>query len=145
MNSFPLRKFTAVSCCKISLKVLSLRLLLGSPLFAVGCDTWLFLLLAISPQTSQQPCNWPISYSISGLTESLFTAKESAVHLFSSRLKPLLITLWFAISLDEIRTRRILREKAVCKQSILDRTNFQNVSLHYNDKNFIAPIITTYM
>ena len=30
MNSFPLRKFTAVSFCKISLKVLLLRLLLGS-------------------------------------------------------------------------------------------------------------------
>ena len=53
MNLFPLRKFTAVSFCKISLKVLSLRLLLGSLLFAVGCDVWLFLLLAISPQTSQ--------------------------------------------------------------------------------------------
>ena len=27
------------------------------------------------------------------------------------------ITSWFAIALDEIRTRRILREKADCKQS----------------------------
>ena len=57
MNSFPLRKFTAVSFCKISLKVLLLRLLLGSLLFAVVCDAWLFLLLAISPQTSQWSVN----------------------------------------------------------------------------------------
>ena len=28
-----------------------------------------------------------------------------------------IITSWFAIALDEIRTRRILREKADCKQS----------------------------
>ena len=28
-----------------------------------------------------------------------------------------IITLWFAIALDEIRTRRILREKVDCKQS----------------------------
>ena len=38
LNSFPLRKFTAVSFCRISLKVLLLRLLLRSLLFAVGCD-----------------------------------------------------------------------------------------------------------
>ena len=30
----------------------------------------------------------------------------------SSRLNSLIITSWFAIALDEIRTRRILREKA---------------------------------
>ena len=30
-----------------------------------------------------------------------------------------IITSWFAIALDEIRTRRILREKADCKQSNL--------------------------
>ena len=29
-----------------------------------------------------------------------------------------IITSWFAIGLDEIRTRRILREKADCKQSM---------------------------
>ena len=57
MNSFPLRKFAAVSFCKISLKVLLLRLLLGSLLFAVGCDAWLFFLLAILPQTSQSSVN----------------------------------------------------------------------------------------
>ena len=30
----------------------------------------------------QQLCNWPIGYSVSGLTEGLFTTKESAVRLF---------------------------------------------------------------
>ena len=34
---------------------------------------------------------------------------------------PVIITSWFGIALDEIRTRRILREKADCKQS---RDNF---------------------
>ena len=57
MNSFPLREFTAVSFRKISLKVLLLRLLLGSLLFVVGCDAWLFLLLEILPQTSQLSVN----------------------------------------------------------------------------------------
>ena len=51
------RKFTAVFFCKISLKVLLLRLQLVSLLFAVVCDAWLFLLLAISPQTSQLSVN----------------------------------------------------------------------------------------
>ena len=34
-----------------------------------------------------------------------------------SRLVSVIITSWFGIALDEIRTRRILREKADCKQS----------------------------
>ena len=34
------------------------------------------------------------------------------------RVVSAIITSWFAIALDEIRTRRILREKADCKQSI---------------------------
>ena len=38
LNLFPLRKFTAVSFCKVSLKVLLLRLPLGPLSFAVGCD-----------------------------------------------------------------------------------------------------------
>ena len=33
------------------------------------------------------------------------------------RLVSVIIMSWFAIALDEIRTRRILREKANCKQS----------------------------
>ena len=39
-----------------------------------------------------------------GLTEGLFTTKESAVRLFSSRLDSHIITSWFSIALDEIRT-----------------------------------------
>ena len=35
-----------------------------------------------------------------------------------SRLVSVIITSWFGIALDEIRTRRILKEKADCKQSI---------------------------
>ena len=35
-----------------------------------------------------------------------------------SRLVSVIITSWSGISLDEIRTKRILREKADCKQSI---------------------------
>ena len=62
----------------------------------------------------QQLCNWPIGYPVSVLTEGLFTTKESAVRLFSSRLISIvIITSWFAIGLDEIRTRRNLREKTV--------------------------------
>ena len=42
---------------------------------------------------------------------------------FSYGLIPLvIITSWFAIALDEIRTRQILREKADCKTSIIKHT-----------------------
>ena len=37
--------------------------------------------------------------------------------LVSSQSLVVIITSWFAIALDEVRTRRILREKADCKQS----------------------------
>ena len=37
--------------------------------------------------------------------------------LVSSQSLIVIITSWFAIALDEVRTRRILREKAECKQS----------------------------
>ena len=93
LNSFPLRKFTAVSFCKISLKVLLLRLLLGSLLFAVGCHVTIFIACNLTTDQSiicQQLRNWPIGYSLSGLMEGLFTTKESAVHLFSFGLNPLL-------------------------------------------------------
>ena len=52
----------------------------------------------------QQLCNWPIGYSVSGLTEGLCTTKESAVRLFSSRLDPYITTSLFAIALDKIKT-----------------------------------------
>ena len=35
-----------------------------------------------------------------------------------SLLVSVIITSWFGIALDEIRTKRILKEKADCKQSI---------------------------
>ena len=108
MNLFPLRKFTAVSSCKISLKVLLLRLLLASLLFAVVCDAWLFLLLAILPVvqlTNRLLCFW---------ADGGFVYYKT-VSSPSSRLGS--TTSWFAIALDEIRTIQILREKADCKQS----------------------------
>ena len=40
----------------------------------------------------------------------------------SPRISIVIITSWFAIALDEIRTRRILREKTDCKQSSTGQT-----------------------
>ena len=43
------------------------------------------------------------------------------MRLFPSRLVSIvIITSWFAIALDEIRTRRILREKTDCKQPMVE-------------------------
>ena len=190
------------SFCKIFFKVLSLSSLIGSLLFAVVCDAWLFLLLAVSLQTSQWSVNscaidQLIGYSFSGLTEGLFTTKELACSRlwdsgeksfskkkcekragngdrgpFSSPPPPpfpfpksrasyfrfarfntpalyylrawhrlqksqqsvfsrLVITSWFAMQSRWMRsrTRRILREKADCKQSRSRRnikTSFPN-------------------
>ena len=44
---------------------------------------------------------------------------SSPSFLVWSQYLVVIITSWFAIALDEIRTRRILREKADCKQSKL--------------------------
>ena len=44
-------------------------------------------------------------------------ARNEGVSLVWSQSLIVIITSWFAIALDEIRTRRILREKADCKQS----------------------------
>ena len=43
---------------------------------------------------------------------------SSPSYLVSSQSVIVIKTSWFAIALDDIRTRRILREKADCKQSI---------------------------
>ena len=54
-------------------------------------DTGIFIAYNLTADQSmicQQLCNWPIGYSVSGLTEGLFTSKESAIRLFSSRLNP---------------------------------------------------------
>ena len=115
-----MRKFRVLSLCKISLKVSLLRLLLGSLLFAVGCDTWLFLLLAISPQTSQWSVNsCAIDQSVTPFLgwRRVCLLQKSQQSVFSRLVSIVIITSWFAIALDEIRTRRILREKADCKQS----------------------------
>ena len=124
MNSFPLRKFTAVSFCKISLKVLLLRLLLGSLLFAVGCDAWLFLLLAILPQTSQLSVNsCAIDQSVTpfrGWQRVCFLQKSQ--HSVFSRLLSIPYSNnnvvvcfragWDIVSLAaEIRTRWILKKR----------------------------------
>ena len=60
--------------------------------------------------------------------------REMRAYKASSQSLIVITTSWFAMALDEIRTTRILRQKADCKQSILHKTNFQNVSLQYNDK-----------
>ena len=43
--------------------------------------------------------------------------KRPSFLVWSQSFTTVIITSWFAIALDEIRTRRILREKADCKQS----------------------------
>ena len=101
-----------VSFCKISLKVLLLRLLLS---LYIVCS-WLrrvTIFIACNPTTDQsitcqQLCNWPIGYSVSGLTESLFTTKESFLVCSQSLI---------VVCNREIRTRWILREKAGCKRA----------------------------
>ena len=47
----------------------------------------------------------------------------------SPRISIVIVTSWFAIALDEIRTRRILREKTDCKQSSTGQT-ILNLSGH---------------
>ena len=44
-------------------------------------------------------------------------ARNEGISLVWSQSLIVIITSWFAIALDEIRTGRILREKADCKQS----------------------------
>ena len=58
----------------------------------------------------------------------------------ASRLNPYIITSWFAIALDEIRTGRILREKADCKQS-KDKSRTQTNICTY----FIPPSIPLFV
>ena len=47
---------------------------------------------------------------------------SSPSFLISSQSLIVITTSWFAIALDEIRTRRILREKADCKRSMKKST-----------------------
>ena len=89
----------------------------------------------VAPLTPRVATSSPaISYSVSGLTEGLFTTKESAVHLFSFNIViPYCnITSWFAIKLAEIRTGPILRKKANCKQSTSCENNMLSSHLKYH-------------
>ena len=123
MNSFPLEEIHSSFLLKDILKKFIIEITAWfAVLFAVGCDVWQFLLLAISPQTSQLSVNsCAIDQSV-----TLFLGwwrvcllQKSQQSVFSRLVLSLIviITSWFAISLDEIRTIRILREKADCKQS----------------------------
>ena len=47
------------------------------------------------------------------------------------------MTSWFAIALDEIRTRRTLREKADCKQSTMRGCKTSNPRSEYNERTGI--------
>ena len=71
----------------------------------------------------------------SGLAEGLFTTKESSVRL--SHLVPIpycYIMSWFAIALAEIRSRRILREKVDCMQSMYKTKGLIDSSMTYQIK-----------
>ena len=57
-----------------------------------------------------------------------------------------IVTSWFAVALDEIRTRRILREKADCKQSTRNTPRISQFiidSVHFMNQNsrWILPYI----
>ena len=66
----------------------------------------------------QQLCNGLIGYSLLGLFVFVYHIRVSSPSfLVSSQSLIVIITSWFSILLDQIRTRRILREKADCKQS----------------------------
>ena len=123
MYSFPFRKFTAVSSSKLSLKVLLLRLLLGSLLFALDCDAWLFILLAISPQTSQLSVNsCAIDQSV---TPFLGWRRVCLLQKSQQSVVSRLVSIPYCNNNVVVcnragwdKTRRILREKADCRQSI---------------------------
>ena len=71
----------AVSFCKISLKVLLLRLLLGSLLFAVGCDTSLHL------QSHHRPVN-DMSTAVQ-LTNRLLRSQANGGFVYYKRVSSL--------------------------------------------------------
>ena len=55
--------------------------------------------------------------------EGVSPRRKNKSFLVWSQSLIVIITSWFAIALDEIKTRRILREKADCKQSRLSDAN----------------------
>ena len=124
LNSFPLRKFTAVSFCKISLKVLLLTLLLGSLCLqlVVKCDYFYCLQSHHRPvsylSTAVQLTNRFLRFWADG-GFVYYKRVSSPSFLVWSQSLIVIIMSWFAIALDETRTRWILRGKADCKQSMI--------------------------
>ena len=55
----------------------------------------------------------------------------------------IIIASWFAIALDEIRTKRILREKADCKQSKAEHSGRVYTSTRVSQKNKVIENIST--
>ena len=104
------------------LKILLLRLLLGSLLFAVGCDASLLFCLQSHHgsvndlSTAVQLTNPLLRFWADG-GFVYYKRVSSPSFLVSSQPLNHNMTSWFAIALDEIKTGRILREKADSKQS----------------------------
>ena len=66
--------------------------------------------------TAVQLTNWLLRFWVDG-GFVYYKRVSSLSFLVSSQSVIVITTSWFAIALDEIRTRKILREKADCKQS----------------------------
>ena len=67
--------------------------------------------------TAVQLTNWLLCFWADG-GFVYYKRVSSPSFLVSSQSHIVITTSWFAIALDEIKTRRILREKADCKQSM---------------------------
>ena len=117
--------------------------MLGSLFFAVGCTRDYFCCL----QSHDKPVN-DLSTAVQ-LTNQLlcFWADGGFVHykrvsspsfFVSSQSVIVKTTSWFAIALGKIRTRRILRKKADCKQSI-NVTGERNKQYRNTVKDLLLP------
>ena len=112
---FPLRNFQQSPFVRYPKSFITeIILLLGSLLFAVGCDPWLLLLNDLS--TAGQLTNRLLRFWADG-GFVYYKRVSSPSFLVSSQSLIVITTSWFAIALGKIRTRRILRKKADCKQS----------------------------
>ena len=92
------------------------------------------LMRAILPQTSQ------LSVNSCAIDESVTPLGSSPSFLVWSQSLIVIITLWFAIALDEIRTRRILRETADCLFLKHSRTERSKVFCEYLLKKMIGQV-----
>ena len=79
----------------------------------IDCEQSLIRQRAVSYFSLQSYC----TRNLSTRAAKPRAARNEGVSLVWSQSLIVIITSWFAIALDEIRTRRILREKADCKQS----------------------------